>query len=424
MRRDGPRRLIHLGIPPRREALKEEFGAGIPIGGAQVAESAMVEALLKYRPLDEVCFVPTTVQPAGQLTELLSDYPGGAGVSVIAPEDLAQLPGQSLVFQNSLRIYEAAGLRTIFGNPDWPVVGLTHALSGMDAAVAALFYALPSGLAASFDRLICTSAAGERAFSALQRQARASAGLARHGHTTSGSSDSGRAEPGIRTHLIPLGVDAEHYAPGPRPAARARLGIAQGDLVFLYCGRFSVEYKMDPFPLLAAFAAAFADEPRAILIMAGDTSGHGHVRIPAMAAQLGIDHRVRVVPDPSAAVKLWLYQAADVFVSFSDNLQETFGLTIIEAMSCGLPVIASDWSGYRETVAHGETGLLVPTYWRAPDGYSSQVSAFVEEAGLHLLFSREVTVDLAAAAAAMRSLADAGLRETLGRRGRERVLST
>jgi D-inositol-3-phosphate glycosyltransferase len=402
--------------------MKAEFGAGIPLGGAQVAESAVADALLRYPPLDEICFVPTDVQPVGQLAELLAGYPGGADGTVVAPEDLAGLPGQSLIFQNSPRLHEAAGLRAVFGSPAWPAVGLTHALSGADGALAALFASLPSGLVAPFDRLVCTSTAGERAFTGLQSQARASAGLGRRDDQFP---EGDRTGPGLRTQVIPLGVDAGHFVPGQQAAARARLGIGLRDVVFLYCGRFSVEYKMDPFPLLAAFATAFGDDPYVSLVMAGDTSARGHVQIPAMATRLGIGHRVRVVPDPSASVKLLLYQAADVFVSFSDNLQETFGLTVIEAMSCGLPVLVSDWSGYRETVAHGETGLLIPTHWRTPDGYLSHVSAFTTDSAAHLQFAQEVTVDPAAAAAAMRSLAaNSGLREALGRHGRERVLRT
>lgn len=420
----GPRRLIHLGIPPRREELKADLGAGVPLGGAQVAETAMADALLRHRPLAEVCFVPTTAQSARQFTGLVAPDPAGADGTVVAPEDLARWPGQSVIFQNSPRLHEAAGLRAMFGRASWPAVGLTHALSGTDGMLAALFGAQPSGLAAPFDRLVCTSKAGERAFTELQRQARASVELAGY--------DGGRPAPAsrLRTHVIPLGIDSGRFipgrsSPGSRASVRARLGADDEDVVFLYCGRFSAEYKMDPFPLLAAFATAFPDDAGVSLVMAGDTSGRGHVEIPAIAARLGIGRRVSVVPDPSAAVKLQLYQAADVFVSFSDNLQETFGLTVVEAMSCGLPVLVSDWSGYRETVVHSETGFLVPTHWRAPDDYSSRVSVFAADPALHLLFSREVTVDVAAAATAMRTLAvNRGLREELGGRGRDRVLRT
>ena len=54
--------------------------------------------------------------------------------------------------------------------------------------------------------------------------------------------------------------------------------------------------------------------------------------------------------------------ACDIFISLSDNIQETFGLTLIEAMAAGKPVIATDWDGYRQTARHGETGFMVPTF--------------------------------------------------------------
>jgi hypothetical protein len=53
--------------------------------------------------------------------------------------------------------------------------------------------------------------------------------------------------------------------------------------------------------------------------------------------------------------------AADFFTSLSDNIQETFGLTPIEAMAAGLPSVVTDWDGYRDTVRHGIDGLRIPT---------------------------------------------------------------
>ena len=55
------------------------------------------------------------------------------------------------------------------------------------------------------------------------------------------------------------------------------------------------------------------------------------------------------------------WNSADVFMSLTDNLQETFGITPIEAMASGLPVIVSDWDGYRDTVRDGIDGFRIPT---------------------------------------------------------------
>jgi glycosyltransferase involved in cell wall biosynthesis len=277
-----------------------------------------------------------------------------------------------------------------------------------------MFTALPSGYLMPFDRLVCTSDAGEQAYQEMQRQALKSFGI---------ENCAGRGYAQIQTDVIPLGIDVEQFVPGPvvRPE-RSRLGVCDDEILFLYCGRFSVEFKMDPFPLLAVFAAAFRGQSRVKLVLAGDTAGAGHVRIPEIAHRLGIASQISIISDPSATVKLGLYQAADIFVSFSDNLQETFGLTILEAMSCGLPVVATDWSGYRETVVSGETGFLVPTTWCSPDSYSSKTSPFFPEAATHLLFSQEVSFDMRVAVACMQRLADdPQLRRALGERGRLRA---
>jgi hypothetical protein len=57
-----------------------------------------------------------------------------------------------------------------------------------------------------------------------------------------------------------------------------------------------------------------------------------------------------------------VWSAADIFCSLSDNVQESFGLTVIEAMAAELPVVVSNWDGYREAVRHGENGILVDSY--------------------------------------------------------------
>ena len=76
--------------------------------------------------------------------------------------------------------------------------------------------------------------------------------------------------------------------------------------------------------------------------------------------------RVLFVDGRDAAIRNQAWASADVFTSLSDNVQETFGLTPVEAMAAGLPVVVSDWNGYKETVRHGVDGYRVPTLTMAP----------------------------------------------------------
>ena len=65
--------------------------------------------------------------------------------------------------------------------------------------------------------------------------------------------------------------------------------------------------------------------------------------------------------------------AGDIFISLSDNFQETFGLTPLEGMAAGLPVLVSDWDGYRSTVRDNVDGFRVKTI-SLPDGYGEDIA--------------------------------------------------
>jgi hypothetical protein len=60
-------------------------------------------------------------------------------------------------------------------------------------------------------------------------------------------------------------------------------------------------------------------------------------------------------------VKAGIWSAADVFTLLIDNVQETFGLAPVEAMAAGLPVVVTDWDGFKDTVRDGIDGFRVPT---------------------------------------------------------------
>src|SRR5207244_1790203 len=90
-----------------------------------------------------------------------------------------------------------------------------------------------------------------------------------------------------------------------------------------------------------------------------------------------------------------------------DNLQETFGLTPIEAMACGVPQVVSDWDGYRDTVLDGVTGYLVPTVWtRCDDDLRRGVAITGKNLLDHFAIAQSVAVDMRAFGAAVQRLID------------------
>jgi hypothetical protein len=127
---------------------------------------------------------------------------------------------------------------------------------------------------------------------------------------------------------------------------------------------------------------------------------------------------------PELAQAVW--HAADVYTSLPDSTLETFGLSIVEAMASGLPVVASDWDGVRDTVVDGETGLMVPTYLvKGGTEWLSLRNLLQITPGERFLAecNQATVVDTPAAADAYeRLIRDPQLRARLGEAGRRRAI--
>jgi glycosyltransferase involved in cell wall biosynthesis len=91
-------------------------------------------------------------------------------------------------------------------------------------------------------------------------------------------------------------------------------------------------------------------------------AGHGD-RLPyykSFAEAVGLNSQVRFLGSVDHRVLPKVYAAADVVI-LPSQMQESFGLVVIEAMACGKPVLASNLPGVRSVVAHGQDGLLART---------------------------------------------------------------
>ena len=153
-----------------------------------------------------------------------------------------------------------------------------------------------------------------------------------------------------------------------RLQARQQLGLSPCARVVLFLGRLSFHSKAHPLPLYRALERLSA-EREVVLLECGhifnDDISAAYEQLKQRFPNLKL-RRLGGLVAASEQEKQLALAAADLFCSPADNLQETFGLSVLEAMASSLPVVASDWNGYRDLVVHGSTGWLVPcrTYCR------------------------------------------------------------
>ena len=161
-----------------------------------------------------------------------------------------------------------------------------------------------------------------------------------------------------KLRLIPEAVDHELFRPGDRAEARRRLAQRHAiDRPFVLFVSSLWPYKNCD-GLLRAFALARPDLGAHRLVVVGPGRDKTYVgELRALADELGIADDVSWVGGVPLEETVDFYRAADVFVYPSHN--ETFGLTILEAMACGCPVVTSDRSAMPET-AGGAAVLADP----------------------------------------------------------------
>ncbi len=170
----------------------------------------------------------------------------------------------------------------------------------------------------------------------------------------SGLAQRERLDP-LRMTWIPNGVDTHRYAPAPlqrRLDARASLGLDADAIVFGCVARMTaVKRHVD---LLDAFAHVRRTSPQARLLLVGD--GPDLPQVQAKIAALGLGEEVKLLSFRDDVDDLLPAMDALVLCSSSEGMSNA----ILEAMACGLPVVATAVGGNLHLVQHEQTGLLVP----------------------------------------------------------------
>jgi glycosyltransferase involved in cell wall biosynthesis len=315
---------------------------------------------------------------------------------------------------------EEAWARRPYGEAAYAICGITHT-TATEIVMKVLSNLLLAPLH-EHDALICTSSAVRASVEAQIDGVRAY--LAREYGP--------RRRPEPQRVTIPLGVNTEDFATSEasRKDWRERLGIPPDAIVALYVGRFHLRGKMNPALMALALerAAKLTDRKLYWLNSGWSESDKEAEELHRGAAALCPSVHYLHIDGRPAETRFSIWSAADFFISFSDNIQETFGLTPVEAMAAGLPCVITDWNGYRDTVRHGEDGFRIPTYAPRPGDGRDLAYAFADRTLNYPAYvggaGQYTAIDYAAAAQAIADLANnADLRRRLGAQAQARARS-
>jgi starch synthase len=246
---------------------------------------------------------------------------------------------------------EIAAARNLSNPVSFSLMGVTHTLSSTGAMDQISDLVLPPFC--SWDALICTSQAAKTLVVQLQEE------MQDYWCNSLGATKFVN----VQLPVIPLGVDVPAFLQplNAKTEAREVMNLSPSEVAFLFAGRLSFHAKANPAPVYQALEK-IAKEIPIVCIEAGVFPSDG-IKQGYDAAQKALAPSVRFIwVDGNKELQYQqAWQAADIFVSLSDNIQETFGLTPVEAMAAGLPVVVSDWNGYKDTIRDGIDGFRVPT---------------------------------------------------------------
>jgi D-inositol-3-phosphate glycosyltransferase len=167
-----------------------------------------------------------------------------------------------------------------------------------------------------------------------------------------------------RITMIPCGFDPVELSPISKPLARFALNLPPDDHVILQLGRLVPRKGIDT--VIRGFARLLKKEQlqARLVIVGGDSDDPDPQvtpeigRLQAIAVEEQVAEHISFLGRRGRESLKYYYSAADIFVT--TPWYEPFGITPVEAMACGTPVVGSNVGGIKFTVRDGETGYLVP----------------------------------------------------------------
>jgi len=398
----------------------EAYSTGGPkLMGRNAAGESFLRGYFSYASESDFIYAQVIAQShAEHFDQKAKEYGRKEHIKAFSKHNLGLAEQARVVYHPGPGIGEHAYQRRLFGDDKWSLCGITHTTSSAGAmdSIASLI----TSPVQPWDGLICTSTAVRHNVQTVL-QAQADDMQQRLGATK-------LVLPKIP--VIPLGIHTKdfEYSNTQRTSAREYLSADNDTLVVVYMGRLSFHAKAHPLAMYQALQKASVDSGKQVVLVECGWHANDHIRDAFADAAKLVAPNVRVVTldGREEANRTTAWAGADVFCSLSDNIQETFGITPIEAMAAGLPVVVTDWDGYKDTVRHEVDGFRVPTLAPAPGllgDLSHRHALGIDTYDMYCGHSSSfVAVDANALASSFTALfSSPALREKMGQAGRKRA---
>lgn len=183
--------------------------------------------------------------------------------------------------------------------------------------------------------------------------------------------------------IIPCGFSAKEFYPINREIACTLLGLQTDEKILLQLGRMVPRKGVDNV-VRALGRLKDSGVPYRLVVVGGETDDPDPMacpeiaRLQRIAKEEGVENKVTFVGRKNREILKYYYCAADVFIS--TPWYEPFGITPLESMACGTPVIGSNVGGIKYSVLDGKTGFLVPP--NDPDSLASKVHLLISDPAL------------------------------------------
>ena len=394
--------------------------SGPKLMGRNAAGESFLRGYLQHSKTDTFWVQTVNQEHAEHFAKTAQSFGRNEPVKMVTKETLSALSNPGSIYLPGPGIGEHAYNRTAFGDRAWSLCGITHTTSSagaMDGIVD-----LITAPVHPWDAVICTSTAvKDNVNRLLQAQA-----------------DYLKQRLNIQQlvlpqlPVIPLGIHTDdfQFTEEQKAAARSAIGADEKTHVVMFMGRLSFHAKAHPLAMYQALEQAAQKLPEGEKIVLVECGWFANDYIQNAyrdaAQQTAPSIRVVTLDGREADDRLTAWASADLFCSLSDNIQETFGIVPIEAMAAAIPVVVSDWDGYKDTVRDEIDGFRIPTLMPAPGLAGDLALRHALELDTYDMYCGHtcslIAVDVEATSEAFSKLfASPELRAKMGAAGRQRA---